>query len=209
MKASNGTLLLTVALATSLTLARSATIVQWNFNSPTPDGSPSTGVITPSVGTGTASLVGGTSAAFSAGSTNDPAPASDDSGWNTSDYPPQGTSNKTAGVQFDASTLGYSNIVVRWDHRVTSSASKYFRLQYSLDGSSFADYPVPVTAFVASSTQSYYEAQTNSLAAIAGANDNANFAVRIVSEFESSAAGAGTNGYVTLGSTYSGGSGNV
>src|SRR5437762_3441971 len=95
------------------------TIAQWNFNSVPSDTNTSTGTIVPSLGTGTASLVGGVTASFSTGSTNDPASSADDSGWQTSDYPVQGNGNKTAGVQFNVSTVGYSNIVVRWDQRVT------------------------------------------------------------------------------------------
>src|SRR5438270_11776606 len=118
-------------------------IAQWNFNSVPPDGSTGTGTNRPSVGIGTASLVGGTTADYATGGTNDPA-TTDDSGWNTAHYVGQGTSNKTAGVQFNVSTLGYSNIVVRWDHRVSSTASKYFRLKYSADGVSFTDSSGPI-----------------------------------------------------------------
>src|SRR6266571_4229120 len=122
-----------------LSSASADVIVQWNFNSVPPDGSTSTGTNRPSVGVGTASLIGGTTATYAAGSTNDPATSADDSGWNTSHYVGQGTGNKTAGVQFNVSTLGYSNIVVRWDHKVSSSASKYYRFQYAGDGSAFTD----------------------------------------------------------------------
>src|SRR5437868_14872291 len=141
-------------------------ISQWNFNSLPADADKTSGTTSPSVGSGSALLLNGVTAVFSDGSTNDPAPGTDDSGWSTTHYPTQGTSNKTAGVQFNVSTVGYSNIVVRWDHRVTSTASKYFRLQFSSDGgNTFTDYPSPVIAQTASSTASYYEAQTNSLAA--------------------------------------------
>jgi hypothetical protein len=191
--------------------ARADIVAQWNFNSLTPDGIPGTGTTVPSVGTGTASLVGGVSGGFSAGSTNDPASSTDDSGWQTSDYPAKETGNKTAGVQFNVSTVGYSNIVVRWDHRVTSTASKYYRLQYSTNGSSFTDFATPVIMQAGlSSPSSYYEAQTNSLANIPAVNNNPNFAFRMVSEFEQSAIGYGTNDYVTVSnSTYSPLNGNV
>jgi hypothetical protein len=184
-----------------------AIITEWTFNSVPPDSSPTTGTVVPLVGSGTASLIGGVTATFSDGSTNDPASGTDDSGWNTSHYPAQGAGNKTAGVQFSASTLGYSNIVVRWDLRVTGTASKYYRLQFSTDGSSFTDYPAPVAGLVAAPSPSYYEAQTNTLAAITTVNNNANVAFRIVSEFESTAVG-GTAGYVTVVTNgYSGSSG--
>jgi hypothetical protein len=192
--------LILVGLSTS----RADIVAQWNFNSVPPDGMPTTGITTPSIGSGSASLIGGVTGGFSSGGTNDPAPTSDDSGWQTSNYPPKETGSKTAGVQYNVSTVGYSNIVVRWDQRVTSTASKYYRLQYSTDGNSFFDHGSPIVMQAAPTTASYYEAQTNNLATIAGVNDNPNFAIRIVSEFEESAIGSGTNDYVTVSnSTYS------
>jgi hypothetical protein len=182
--------------------ARADLIAQWNFNSVPPDGQPTTGTNVPSVGTGTASLIGnvmpGTPNEFSTGGTNDPASSSDDSGWQTSNYPAAGTGDKTGGVQFNVSTVGYSNIVIRWDQRVTSTASKYYRLRYSTNGNAFLDYGAPLIMQAAPSTQSYYEAQTNNLSGVAAANNNPNFAFRIVSEFEQSAIGAGANDYVTV-----------
>ena len=176
-------------------------IAQWNFNSATPDGSPSTGSTNPSAGSGSAFLINGTSATFSTGSTNDPATSFDDSGWNTSSYPPDGSSNKTAGVQFNVDTQGYTNIVVRWDLRVSSAASKYYRLLYSSDGVNYSDSANPAATLNVVSTASYYEAQTNDLRAIGELADNPNVSFRIVSEFQSTAAGSGTNGYVTTSGT--------
>src|SRR5260370_1387007 len=146
----------------------------------------------------TASLVGGNTNIYATGSTNDPA-ASDNSAWDTKTYPALNSGNKTAGVQFNVSSLGYSNIVFRWDQRVSGSASKYFRFQYSSDGSTFTDWP---SSFAMTSSQStpssYYESQTNSLAAYGSVNNNANFAIRVVSEFQSTATGSGAAGYVTV-----------
>jgi hypothetical protein len=190
--------------------AKADIIAQWNFNSVPADGHPNTGTTAPSVGTGTALSIGGVTPGFSDGCTNDPASSSDDSGWAISDYPARETGNKTAGVQFSLSTVGYSNIVVRWDQRVSSTASKYHRFQYSTNGTTFYDYSLPVIMQAAPSSQSYYEAQTNNLGAIAGVANNPNFAFQIVSEFEDSAIGTGMNDYVTVSnSNYSPSSGTV
>ena len=202
---------LSCLLLFGLLTAQADIVAQWNFNSIPPDSLPTTGTTNPAVGGGTATLIGGVTGGFSNGSTNDPASSTDDSGWQTSGYPAKETGNKTAGVQFNVSTIGYSNIVVRWDHRVTSTASKYYRLQYSTNGSSFLDYGTPVIMQAGLSTpSSYYEAQTNSLGTIHSVNNNPSFAFRIVSEFEQSAIGSGTNDYVTVSnSTYSPLNGNV
>src|SRR5207244_8592278 len=85
----------------------------------------------------------------------------------------------------------------RWDQRESGTGSKYVRLQYSTDGSSFVDFP---TATSVSSTS--FEPKTNSLASFPSVNDNPNFAFRIVAEFESSAAGTLNSNYVGATSGY-------
>ncbi len=161
-------------------------IAQWGFNNSTE----------PSFGQGVASLVGGVTASYATGSTNDPAEAGN-TGWNTTQYPAQGAGNQTAGVQFAVSTLGYSDIVVRWEHRVSNTASKYCQLQFSADGTHFANAPVPICATAVSAIPSFYESQTIDLSQFTEVNDNPHFAFRVVSEFEGSALGNGVEQYVT------------
>src|ERR1051326_5700480 len=200
-------------LLISARCASADVIAQWNFNSVPPDGSTGTGTNVPSVGNGTASLIGGVTPAPTTGYTSgagsaDPSVNTDDSAWNTTDYPVQGTGNKTAGVQFAVSTIGYSNIMVRWDHRATKSASKYYRLQYSWDSFTFLDYNTAINI----QQDSTFLAQTNSLAAIPNINNKGAFTYRLVSECESTAnGGSGLNGYVPLypTNTYSPSGGNV
>jgi hypothetical protein len=200
-------IILSLFLLTAVNLSAAAdTLVRWNFNSDPPDApaNVATGTTVPSTGTGTASLVGGASATFSGGSTAD-AGSTDNSGWNTSDYPSQGNSNKTRGVQFNVNTLGFESIVITWEQRNTATSSKYTRVQYSIDGTTFIDGPV-ITAF----PDTQFHGQTASLATIAGVNDNPNFAFRIVAEFENTATGSGAAGYAADGTgSYSGGSGTI
>jgi endonuclease/exonuclease/phosphatase family metal-dependent hydrolase len=186
---------LTVLLGTSTVIA------QWNFNSPSPDGLPTTGTLNPFIGSGTASYVGGTAAAgsgeFGAGSAVDPNTA-DNSAWITSTYPAATANNKTAGVRFSVSTLGRQNIGVRWDERASNTGTKYARLQYSTNGTTFVDFPTGVTL----SAASVFEPKTNILAGIPGVNNNANFAFRIVAEFESTAITNANANYLGAGGTY-------
>jgi len=177
---------------------------QWNFNSAPPDGSTTSGSTTPSLGSGTASLAGGTSATFATGDTSfDPAGSTDNSGWNTATYPVSTSNNKTAGVQFKVNTAGKTNIVITWSQRASNTGSKYARLQYSTNGINFADFPTAVSL----SAGTVFEVKTNSLLGIAGVSDNTNFAFQIVSEFQSTATGSGSAAYVAAnsGSTYAGG----
>ncbi len=177
---------------------------QWNFNSIAPDNNTTTGTTSPSTGSGTAALVGGTSATFATGDTTfDLAGSADNSGWNLATFPASTLNNKTAGVQFKVSTLGKTNISVTWSQRASNTGSKYVRLQYSTDGTNFADFPTAVSM----SAGTVFEVKTNSLLGIAGVDNNANFAFQIVSEFQSTATGSGSAAYVAAnsGSIYAGG----
>ena len=180
----------------------SASIVaQWNFNSAPPDTNVNTGSTLPSIGAGT--LAGlGTTAVFATGSTNDP--ASDNSGWNTASYSSQGTGNKTRGAQVNASTAGYANIAIVWDQRLSSTASKYFRLQYTTNGTDYVDGPV-----ITMQTNTVFETESNYLGAIPGVNNNPNFGFRIVAEFESTAINDANANYVTTSTSSYGTAGTV
>jgi len=120
-------------------------VTQWNFNSIVADGNMGSGTTLPFVGTGTASLVGGTTAAFvsgaAGGGSSDPATV-DDSGWNVTTFAAQGTGNKTRGAQFAVSTLGWHDVVVSYDLRHSNASSRYEQFQYSLDGVNFIDHTV-------------------------------------------------------------------
>ncbi len=181
----------TSSVATLSLLATPATsIARWDFNA--------TNILdvtapAPSSGSGTASLVNGTTATFNSGTYSDPAgaPGAANIGWNTTSYPPQGASNKTAGVQFNVSTLGFQNILLAWEQRHSNTASKYARLQYSSDGANFADGDL----ITMTSTNNDWVFYASDLSAIPGVNNNPNFAFRIVSEWESTAIGDNNSDY--------------
>jgi hypothetical protein len=175
---------------------------QWNFNSASPDNNTSTGTTTPVIGSGTASLAGGTTATFATGDNNlDPAYNNDNSAWNTTAYPAASVNNKTAGAQFAVSTAGRQNIVVSWSQQSSKTGGKYFRLQYSTNsGTSFADFSTAETLTLATN----YYAFTNSLVGLPGVDNNSSFVFRIVGEFRSTATGSGSAAYLAAqsGSTY-------
>lgn len=178
-------------------------IAQWDFNSVPPDGSTTSGTTLPSIGTGAASLVTALTPTFAGGSSTDPA-STDNSGWNTTGYPAATSGNKTAGVRFDVSTVSRQNLVVRWDQRVSNTGSKYSRLQYTTNGSTFLDFPTAVAVITATA----FEAHTNNLSTLPGVNNNPLFGFRIVNEFENTATGTGANAYVAaLGTSGYAGSG--
>ena len=192
---SAGSVTSAVAVLTVNPLPTGSVIAQWNFNSVPPDANNATGTTTPNVGSGTASLVSGTTATFATGhTTGDPAGSTDNSGWNSAGYPSQGAGNKTAGTQFAVSTAGRQNISVTWSSQGSNTGSRYGRLQYSTNGVNFVDV---ASAFTNTTT---FTSKTNYLSAFPGVNDNSNFAIRFVAEFESTATGSANANYVAANS---------
>ena len=169
-------------------------IAQWDFNAPNmPTNAP-----VASIGTGVGALVGGTTATYAAGSFSDPAGAGN-SAWNSTTYANQGTGNKQRGVQFNTSTVGYQHILLTWEERHSDTASKYMRLQYSSDGSTFTDANV-ITMTATNNSFVFFHSDLSGIPAV---NDNSNFAFRIVSEWESSATGNTNSNYVATVTSYS------
>ncbi len=186
--------ILTTLAALGLCLGASAAsiITQWNFNSNPADTNTSTGTLNPSTGSGSAAQVGGVGTTFNPGSPADTSTATDNTGWRTggtlTPFAPQGTGNKTCGVQFNLSTAGYENITLSWDQANSITANKYYRVQYSIDaGATWIDKDVVINN--AGTANWNTPIATVSFASIPGASQNPNFAVRIVSELESTAVG--------------------
>jgi hypothetical protein len=158
---------------------------QWNFND---TNAPVTAPL-PSTGAGSASLVGGTKGDVVGGASSDA--GSPNKAWSVTHYPAVAASNRTAGVRFDVPTTGYEHITLSWAQENSSSASRYSRLQYTVDGSTFVD-----AGLVAVFKSGSFTNLTADLSGLAGATNNPLFGFRLVAEFESTATGNGTNGYV-------------
>lgn len=180
-----------LAVALAVSSVEAATITQWNFNSATGDSDTATGTLTPSTGAGTASLVGTPAGTFGSGASNggstDPQ-VGDDSGWQTSPYPAVGTGNLTSGVQFAVSTVGFNDIIVSWDHRHSNTSPRHAGFQYTLDGSTWQNYTATGAGtdsglYVGSSGDAWFNNRQADLSAITGADNNANFAFRVLASF--------------------------
>jgi hypothetical protein len=179
----------------SVIALHAAVITQWNFNSPIPDGNTGTGTNAPCFGNGTATLLGGTTASYASGDTaRDPAHSVDNSGWSTKKYPGAVSNNLSAGVRFDVDTTAYENINVSWSQQNSATASRYARLQCTSDGINF-DAGLPFTIL----KDSVFTNFSFSLDLFPGARNNPAFGFRIMTEFENSAIGTGTNAYVATG----------
>jgi hypothetical protein len=197
-------------LAASLT-AQAATVKQWDFNSVEFD-SPGVGTVRPVGGTGyPAESSGGVATQFGQVSvitgSSDPNTL-DNSHWRlgsvagSGGFPTATNANKTAGAQFRINTSGYQNIQLTWDQENSATASRYWRIQYTLNGTDWLDSTHVVTANPIgnpdpnTSTPAWQIGLTADLSSVTGANNNPNFGIRFVSEFEDTATGSGTNAYV-------------
>lgn len=181
-----------VALATFAAVGASAqaeTVALWDFNSfsctsncamPKATQTANGGVLT-AVGAITFSSAGG---------------AGTGSALNTATYAAQGTGNLTRGVQFMVDTTGYTDLVLSFAQRNSATASAWTMLRYTLDGSSWQN----ATTFQmpAASSTTFVSGLTYSFAAIAGANDNTNFGIQLLTTFA-----PGTSAYLATGASSS------
>jgi hypothetical protein len=171
----------------------------WSFNSIPPDESADTGTLQPAAGDGTARLLGALAASFGtvAGGKSSDTTTADNSMLRLSSFPPQGTDNKTSGLEFRVSTARKRNIGLVWDQYNSASASRYWRVQYTTNGSEFLDHTV-VSNTVAGT---WLRNQFTSFGGVANVENNPNFGIRFVSEFESSATAAGEERYLAVSPT--------
>lgn len=178
-------------LAAGLTGAPAQTITLWNFNSNPSDANTGTGLTTPPIGSGTASLLGGPTASFASGDASggstDPN-VGDDAAWNLTTFPGITTGSGTAGARFAVSTLGFAGVEVSLDLRTSNTSSRYWQFQYSTDGTTFTPYggnTVNGTAniFTSAGGDTWNNNWTVNLVGVAGVDNNPNFAFQLVSVF--------------------------
>lgn len=172
----------TVAVLAIAGLAQAAVVTRWNFNSPVDDAILSTGTTNPSVGAGTIQTLGGVTATFASGLSNGVSSdvgVTDNSAWNTTTYPAQGTGDKTAGIRANVSTVGFDTITISYDLRHSNTSSRYEAVQYTIDGSNWIDAMV----FDGNAGDTWFKNRVVDLSAVSGVSNNPNFAFRVVSTF--------------------------
>jgi hypothetical protein len=85
----------------------------------------------------------------------------------------------TQGAQFSASTVGFTNVSFHFDWFTTTQGVKNLQEQYTLDGTTWHNINGPLTAV----SNNFAPTQTIDFSAIAGASNNPNFGVRLVSAY--------------------------
>lgn len=164
----------------------------WDFNSQPSDNATGTGTLLPIIGTGTISLIGGTTSSFASGNatgtgSSDPEIAND-SELSVSTWAAQGAGSGSRGVEFAFSTLNYSGNVFEFDARFSNSMSKFVEVLVSVNGgSSFSSLGV-----ITGLGDTRFNNQSFALGA--AADNQADVRVRVVSIFAPS-----TSAYTTAG----------
>lgn len=158
--------------------ARADEIALWNFNDSNLNVDRGAGTI--------ATNIVAANILFAAGTTNN-ARDGDAAGQALSLQGGTGTANNGRHLTFNVSTVGFSNIVVSFATQGTATGFNSNQFQYSLDGITFVNFGPPYTPASAFGSAPI----VFSLAGIAGLNDNANAAFRIV--FNGASSATGTN----------------
>ncbi|HNX00979.1 MAG TPA: hypothetical protein PKK33_06400 [Candidatus Cloacimonadota bacterium] len=160
-------LLLFCLLVSCAAFIHGVVITQWDFDSQS---------LTPSIGTGSISLIGGvTNDGYSTG-------YSTTYGLSTTTYPAQSTNNLTAGIYFEVSTLGYSNISLSWNHRFSNTSANKAVLYYTLDKTASPVVWTAASTLSATAGDSWFQKSYDG-SSISSLNSNPNLAFKIVSSF--------------------------
>lgn len=169
-------ILLSIAFALP---SRAEPLAHWNFNSD--DGLVNTGSLTPAIGSGTLTLVGGATGFFTSGSPSDPASFPLDSSWSVGSYPAQGSGSGTAGLEGFVSTLGQVDVIVSFDFKTQPSGNKWFAVQASDNGGSSW---LEVEVFDVPAADTWFTRSFNVSSLFASVNNNSDFGFRVVSVFK-------------------------
>jgi Secretion system C-terminal sorting domain len=176
--------------------AQQSLVTHWDFNSLLNDANAATGTNAPLSGLGSFDVVNGATSSFATGYTGTVLPTeantTDNSGFNATGWPAQGTGSKTRGVQINANTTGYSRIGISFWQRLSNTAPNTWVLQYTLDhtGATTGGTVVWVdtTTFTftpqATGTGDTWHFRSVSFAANSNFNNKPNLAFRVVAAFD-------------------------
>lgn len=182
-------------VAVSAVAGAQTTFTQWTFDNQTTD---------PSIGSGTVAYVGGVTAPPTDGGGPYPGgwtgTAAGGFAYSSTGYPAQGTASGTAGFQFNTSTVGFENIMFTITERASNTASKWVEYQYTADGTTWNT--LSNNGGLLDNDFMTNTVTTLDFSSIPAADNNPNFAVRVVTIFEPT-----TTAYAAIGasSTYAGG----
>ncbi len=156
---------------------------------------------TPNIGTGTSAVIGSmTGATTATGSATGCEQTTGTTAWSIGTANP-GSTSESSGVEYRTSTVGYEDITLSYDHRLSNSATRTSRIQYTLDGTNWINLDLTAGNYdnsactgrgaldngridagdpVGANVSDSWGRRNIDFSAIPDANNNANFGVRIL-----------------------------
>ncbi|MCX6870326.1 MAG: immunoglobulin domain-containing protein [Verrucomicrobia bacterium] len=110
-------------------------------------------------------------------------------------FPKQGTGARTAGLEITTSTIGFQSVVLRFDVRATSTASRRLQVLYSTDGQTLKAGP----AFTLNGGATFTNGLTVDFSAIPDIANQPEFRVRLVSDWDGDSYVGAAGNYSTVG----------
>jgi hypothetical protein len=171
--------LVAMLVVASSVATSAATIAQWAYNNQASLTNPSTGAGTQAV-VGTAAPLSGTgwSTHYTSGTNKSSDPAAGPSPNQYGAFNINNVNTVGAGLQWNVSTVGYEAISLYLDAALSSTTTRNWTWQYTINGTNWID-SNDVT-FEAIGSTTWQNGWTIDLSSISGVNNNSNFGFRFV-----------------------------
>jgi hypothetical protein len=163
-------------------------MVLWDFNQ-------TNDLLRATSGTATLVVLGGLRTAPASGLGSSDPSTNADFALQLTGFPKQGTGARTAGLEITTSTVGFQSVVLRFDVRATSTASRRLQVLYSTDGQTLKAGP----AFTLNGGATFTNGLTVDFSAIPETANQPEFRVRLVSDWDGDSYVGAAGNYSTVG----------
>ncbi|MSU85065.1 MAG: hypothetical protein EXS21_08155 [Pedosphaera sp.] len=180
-------LLAAIPILSSLLCAQQP-MVLWDFNQ-------TNDLLRVTSGTATLAVLGGLRTAPASGLGSSDPSTNADFALQLTGFPKQGTGARTAGLEITTSTVGFQSVVLKFDVRATSTASRRLQVLYSTDGQTLKAGP----AFTLNGGATFTNGLTVDFSAIPEAANQPEFRVRLVSDWDGDSYVGAAGNYSTVG----------
>ena len=180
-------LLAAIPILSSLLCAQQP-IVLWDFNQ-------TNDLLGATSGTATLVVLGGLRTAPASGLGSSDPSTNADFALQLTGFPKQGTGAQSAGLEISTSTVGFQSVVLKFDVRATSTASRRLQVLYSTDGQTLKAGP----AFTLNGGTAFTNGLTVDFSTIANVANQPELRVRLVSDWDGDSYVGAAGNYSTVG----------
>lgn len=146
-------------------------------------------------GTATLVVLGGLRMAPASGTGSSDPSTNADFALQLTGFPKQGTGARTAGLEITTSTVGFQSVVLRFDVRATSTASRRLQVLYSTDGQTLKAGP----AFTLNGGTSFTNGLTVDFSTLPEVANQPELRIRLVSDWDGDSYVGAAGNYSTVG----------